>query len=245
MGFSLNQILNISRSGMIARLLDLDVTSNNMANTNTSGYKSNRSNFQELLDKERFTGTQLVATQRSNLQGAIAISPNSWDLAVEGPGYFGITLPDGQTAYTRDGHFNLDSNRQLVDAAGHKVIWQGQIPQDAQEFHVNPDGTIMARQDTTWTQVGTIQLYRFPNPNGLNSYSQNMVMETAVSGAPVAGTPDSDNYGRIVGGALEASNVNISNEMTQLISVQRSFSLSLRTFQSTDQMISQAIHMRG
>ena len=243
--FSLNQILNISRSGMIARLQDLDIVSNNLANTSTTGYKSNRTNFQELLDSQRFTGTQLVATQRMNSQGALGISPLPWDLAVEGPGYFGITMPDGQTAYTRDGHFNLDSNRNLVDAAGNKVIWQGQAPQDALDFHVNPDGTVMALQGTTWNQIGTIQLYRFPNPNGLASQGQNLVLETAVSGAPTAGAPNSGNYGRIIGGALESSNVNIANEMTQLISVQRSFTLQLRTFQSTDQMISQAIHMRG
>ncbi len=245
MSYSLNQILNISRSGMIARLLDLDITSNNLANVSTTGYKSNRSNFQELLEKQRFSGTQIVTTQRAIAQGAIAVSPSAWDLAVEGQGYFAIKLPDGQTAYTRDGHFNLDANRQVVDASGHPLVWQGTVPQDAQEFHVNPDGTVMALQGTTWSQIGTLQLYRFPNPNGLAAFSQNLLLETAVSGAAAAGAPDSANYGRVVGGALESSNVNLSNEMAQLIEVQRSFTLQLRTFQQTDQMISLAIHMRS
>ncbi len=245
MGFSLNQILNISRSGMIARLLDLDVTSNNLANVSTTGYKSNRSNFQELLDQYRYTGTQIVSTQRSNIQGAVTVSPNAWDIAIQGAGYFAIKLPDGRTAYTRDGHFNLDSNRQIVDSAGHPLVWQGTIPQNATEFHVNPDGTVMGLQGSTWSQIGVIQIYRFPNPNGLQSRGQNLLLESPVSGAAVAGAPDSANYGRLIGGALESSNVNVANEMAQLIEVQRSFTLQVRTLQQTDQMISQAIHMRS
>ncbi len=241
---TLTQILHVTRSGMLSRLMDLDVVSNNLANINTVGYKSSRSNFQEMLNDSLYNGVQLAATQRFMDQGSLRESSNPFDIAVQGDGFFAVTLPDGRTAYTRDGQFSLDANLKLVTANGYPLVWQGTIPADASAVHVNPDGSVMALQGNTWNQVGTIQLNRFANPSGLQGFGQNLWLPSDVSGQAQAGTPGTQGFGQLVGNALEASNVNPASEMTSLITLQRSFELSLRTFQQTDQMLSEAIHMR-
>jgi flagellar basal-body rod protein FlgG len=241
---SLTQILNVTRSGMLARLIDLDLVSNNLANVNTNGYKSSRSNFQELLNAERYSGVQIRSTQRFMDQGQIKKTANPLDLAINGNGFFAVTLPDGRTAYTRDGQFTLDAQRRIVSANGYPLVWQGQIPQDASDINVLPDGTVMALQGSAWNEIGRIQLSRFPNPTALEGYGQSLWLETPPSGAAQAGAPGAEGYGQILSGALEGSNVSLANEMSQLVTLQRSFEMSLRTFQQTDQMLSQAIHMR-
>jgi len=238
----------MNRSGMLARLLDLDIVSNNLANFNTIGFKASRSNFQELLTVAEAvvnpTGVQLRSTQRLTSQGALKESENPLDLAISGEGLFAVTLPDGRTAYTRDGQFTLDAARNIVTASGYPLVWEGALPEDAADIHVNPDGAVMVLQGDTWAQVGTIALSRFANPDGLQGIGQNLWLETEVSGQVQTGAPGSELFGPILGNALEQSNVNLASEMTRLISLQRSFELSLRSFQSTDEMISQAIHMR-
>lgn len=241
---TLGQILHIARSGMLARLLDLDQVSHNLSNVNTVGFKSSRSNFQELLEGQRLNGVQLRATQRFMDQGALTQTSNPLDLAINGPGFFAVTLPDGRTAYTRDGQFTLDARRQIVNANGFPLVWDGEIPEDAQDVAVNPDGTVMVQQGEDWNTAGTISLNRFPNPSGMEGFGNNLWLETEVSGAVETGSADADGYGQIVGSALESANVNIANEMTQMVALQRSFEMSLRTFQQTDEMMSQAIHMR-
>ncbi len=245
MTFTLTQILNVTRSGMLTQLLDLDVVSNNLANVNTIGYKSSRANFQELLNARQYGGVQLSSTQNFMQQGSLSETSNALDLAIQGPGFFAVSLPDGRTAYTRDGRFGLGPDLQIVSANGYPLVWDGQIPQDAVAVHINPDGTVMAQQGDTWNQVGTIQLNRFPNPNGLQNFGQNLWLASDVSGAAEAGAPASENFGQIVGNAVEQSNVDMASEMTQMISLQRSFELSLRTFQQTDQMLGEAIHIRA
>lgn len=241
---SLTQILHITRSGMLARLLDLDVVSHNLANINTTAFKSGRSNFQELLNQRGLGGVQLRVTQRLLDQGSLRLTEKPLDLAIEGEGYFMLILPDGRTAYTRDGEFTLDANRQIVNANGMRLAWNGQIPQDASQINVFPDGTVMVWQGTQWVRAGQIQLARFANPNGLLSYGSNLWLENDVSGAAQVGTATTQGYGVIRSGALEQSNVNIANEVTQMVTLQRSFEMSLRAFQQTDQMLSQAIHLR-
>lgn len=241
---SLTQILNVARSGMLARLTDLDLVSNNLANINTPGFKSSRSNFQELLNAARYNGVQIRSTQRFMDPGQINRTSNPLDLAITGDGFFAVTLPDGRTAYTRDGHFTLDSQLRIVSSDGYPLVWQGQVPQDASDVNVFPDGTVMALQGETWNEIGRIQVSRFPNPTALEGYGQNLWLETTISGAAQAGDPGSEGYGQLMSSALEGSNVNLANEMAQLVTLQRSFEMSLRTFQQTDQMISLAIHMR-
>ncbi|HEC61850.1 MAG TPA: flagellar hook basal-body protein [bacterium] len=243
---TITQILHITRSGMLARLQDLDLVSHNLANANTFGFKSSRTNFQELLNSRRYGGVQLQATQRFMQQGSLQMTEKPLDLAIEGEGFFAVSLPDGRTAYTRDGQFHVDSDGQIVNASGNRLVWDGgQIPVDTVGVQVNLDGSVMILQAAaTWDQLGTIELSRFPNPNGLDGYGQSLWLETDVSGTAETGMPGSEGLGQVVGGALEQSNVSIANEMTQIISLQRSFQMSTRAFQQTDQMLSQAINLR-
>ncbi|MFZ5808662.1 MAG: flagellar hook-basal body protein [Chloroflexota bacterium] len=244
MTITLHQILHISRSGMMTRMLDLDLVSHNLSNINTAGFKTSRSNFQEMLNQRIYNGVQLRTTQRFMDQGAFKQTSRPLDLAINGGGFFAVTLPDGRTAYTRDGEFTLDSNRQIVNANGFPLVWDGSIPDDAEEVNVETDGSVMVLQGGTWNQAGVIQLARFPNENGLEGFGNNLWLETTVSGAPIIGAPTSEGYGEVRNHMLEQSNVNIANEMSQMILLQRSFELSLRTFQATDQMLDQAIQMR-
>lgn len=244
MTISINEILNITRSGMLTRLQDLDLISNNLANINTNGFKSSRSNFQEMLINLQYGGTQLRATQRFMDQGSLQMTGNPLDLAISGQGFFAVQLPDGRTAYTRDGQFTLDANNRIVNMSGLPLVWNGQVPPDASGITVNQDGTVMAMQGGTWTQIGIIPLYSVANPNGLINYGGNLLLETEASGATQSGTAGEQGLGKIKNGALEQSNVNMADEMTQLISIQRSFEMSLRTFQQTDQMLALAIRMR-
>jgi flagellar basal-body rod protein FlgG len=244
MGLNINQILNISRCGMMARMNDLDLVSHNLANINTTGFKTSRSNFQEMLNQRLYNGVQLRTTQHFMDQGAFKQTSRPLDLAIYGEGFFSVTLPDGRVAYTRDGEFNLDANHRLVNSNGFPLVWDGTIPDDAEEINIEADGTVMVMQNGTWNQAGTLQITRFPNANGLQGYGDNLWVETEASGAAIVGAPKSEGFGEIRNHTLEQSNVNIANEMTQMILLQRSFDLSLRTFQATDQMLDQAIQLR-
>jgi flagellar basal-body rod protein FlgG len=244
MPLSFTGILNITRNSMLARLLDLDVRSHNLSNIQTSGYKSTRMNFQETLEAEQAGGVQISSTQRAMDQGSIRKTNNPLDMAIGGEGFFSVTLPGGETGYTRDGQFQLDANRQIVSPSGLPLVWEGQIPEGATSVHANPNGSIVALVGDTWTAAGQVQLTRFPNPSGLESFGQNVYLETEVSGTPQTGKPAEDGFGQIIGSALEGSNVNLADEMTSIIALERSFQMSVRAFQSTDQMMGQAIHMR-
>lgn len=247
---SFSKILHISRSSMLARFTDLDVVSHNLSNVNTVGYKRSRSNFQELLDIQTapddisYNGVRVEATQHLFDQGGLQVTGNSLDLAISGEGFFAVTLADGRTAYTRDGQFFLDEGLNIVTADGNALDWTGAIPPDTLELAVQPDGTVMVFNGTDWNQAGTIGLTRFTNPSGLFGYGDNLWLESDASGAPQAGAAAAPPFGEIVGSALEMSNVNMAEEMTQMVTLQRSYEISMRVFQNTDQMMIQAIRMR-
>lgn len=244
MSDSLFHILNISQSAMLSQLQNLDMTSNNLANVSTAGFKSARGNFQELLNKAQLEGTKLSATQLLMTQGALRTSDNPLDVAIQGEGFFQVRLTDGRTAYTRDGELHIDANRNLVTSTGERLIWQGQLPQTFDEIAITPNGTVNVRVGTTWSQAGTIRTARFTNPSGLQGYGQNLWLATPESGQAQVGTPGATNFGSLQSGAIEGSNVNIADEMTNMTILQRAFDMSTRAFQTTDTMISQAIHMR-
>jgi flagellar basal-body rod protein FlgG len=241
---SLFHILNISRQDMLGSLNDLDVTSNNLANVNTAGFKSSRANFQELLDKASQNGSHLSATQVLTSEGSIRETDRTLDWAVQGEGYFAMKLPGGETGYTRDGQFDLDSQRQLVNSSGLLLNWEGQVPEGTEDVSVQPDGTVLGLQGGNWDKIGTVQLTRFPNPSGLHENGQNIWMETEASGKAETKAPGTAGFGWIQAQSVEQSNVDLSNEMTHMMTLQRAFQMSVRTFQQTDQMITQAIHMR-
>ena len=245
MPYSLLSTLNISRQDMLRRLDDLDVTSSNLANVNTSGYKANRSNFQEMLNQKLEEGTRLVSTQSLQTQGSLKDSDNPLDWAIQGEGFFSVTLPNGDTGYTRDGEFSLDAERKLVNANGYPLVWEGEVPEGVTDINIQPDGTVTALDaDGQSVDVGTVQLTRFPNPTGLTGYGDNVWLESDASGAAQTGAPGDENFGIISSHKVEQSNVDLAREMSHLMTLQRSFSMSLTAFQQTDSMISQAINLR-
>ncbi len=245
MSSSLFHTLNISRQDILSHMLDLDVTSSNLANVNTAGYKTARSNFQEMLNAQLKEGTQMRATQALTMQGSLRTSASSLDWAIQGDGYFGVTLPDGTLGYTRDGQFALDADNTLVTASGYPVVWDGEITEGMTNVNVNSTGTVTATDaDGATAEVGTIQLTRFPNPGGLTDNGKNILLESDASGAAQAGDPGSENIGTLSSFKVENSNIDLAQEMTRLISLQRTISMSLKAFQQTDTMISEAINLR-
>ena len=242
---SLFHTLNISRQDILSHMLDLDVTSSNLANVNTAGYKATRSNFQEMLNEQLKEGTQMSATQILTTQGSLRNSTSSLDWAIQGDGFFSVTLPDGTIGYTRDGQFSLDAEGNLVTANGYPLVWDGEITEGMTNISVSSNGTVSATDaDGATAEVGTVQLTRFPNPSGLTDNGNNILLESDVSGAAQAGEPGSENFGTLSGFKVENSNVDIGQELTRLISMQRNLSMSLKAFQQTDTMISEAINLR-
>ncbi len=242
---SLFSTLNISRQDILARLRDLDVTSNNLANVNTSGFKANRSNFQEMLADQLKEGTRVVNTQLLLNQGSLVDSSNPLDWAIQGEGFFSVTLPNGDTGYTRDGEFTLDTDRTIVNANGYPLVWDGEVPEDAVDIAMQANGTVTAlNANGESTDIGTVQLTRFTNPTGLTGYGENVWLESDSSGPAQAGAPGEEGFGIIASHKVEQSNVNLGREMGRLMTLQRSFSMSISAFQQTDSMISLAINLR-
>ena len=245
MPYSLLSTLHISRQDLLSRLNDLDVTSNNLANVNTAGYKTNRSNFQEMLNKKLEEGTRIVSTQSLQTQGSLKDSESPLDWAIQGEGFFSVTLPNGDTGYTRDGQFTLDADRKLVNANGYPLVWDGQIPEGVTDIQIQSNGKVTALDANGQSVgVGTVQLTRFPNPTGLTGYGDNIWLASDASGAAQTGAPGDENFGTVTSHKVEQSNVDLAREMAHLMTLQRSFSMSLTAFQQTDSMISQAINLR-
>jgi flagellar basal-body rod protein FlgG len=198
-----------------------------------------------MLNEQLKEGTQLRNTQMLTMQGDLRNSDNPLDWAIQGEGFFSVTLPNGDTGYTRDGQLVLDADRNLVTADGYPLVWDGEIPEGTTSIQVQTDGTILAFDaDGASTEAGTVELTRFPNPSGLTSFGDNVWLESDASGAPETGAAGSENFGTIHGSKVEQSNVTLTQELTHLISLQRSFSMSIKALQQTDAMIGLAINLR-
>ena len=182
MAASLFHVLNISRQDMLSKLNDLDGSANNLANSNTVGYKPVRSNFQELLDNMTYGGTLQTGSQVLTQQGTLKSTSNPMDVAIQGDGFFAVTYAAGKTGYSRDGQFSLDANNNLVNSSGFPLVWNGTIPVGAEEIQFQENGVVQTRIGDTWTQAGTIQLYRVPNPTGLQLNGNNVYITTTNSG---------------------------------------------------------------
>jgi len=241
---SFNQLIEVARTSMASRMQDLDNTSNNFANITTVGYKQSRMNFNELLEEATLEGVKISASQKNMSQGAMRNTQNPLDMYIQGDGFFGVKMADGRTAYTRNGEFQLDANMQIQDGVGDLLDWQGTLPEGTTNVDVHQDGSIYALVGDTWSNAGTVNLYKFINPSGLSGYGNNLWLETESSGAPGMGTPGQDGFGQLKGSVLEGSNVSLSEEYSHLISLQRSFQVSVRNLKMTDTMIGQAIRMR-
>ncbi|MBN1493723.1 MAG: flagellar basal-body rod protein FlgG [Candidatus Omnitrophica bacterium] len=245
-------------TGMIAQELYVDVTANNIANVNTNGFKKTRVDFEDLLYQiNKVPGTEVAsgvqnptgiqvglgvrptATQKIYTQGDFKITGNALDLAIEGEGFFQMTMPSGELRYTRDGAFRIDSEGQVVNGDGFLLEPAITIPTDAVEVSVGVDGTVSVLQagDTAATTVGQIELVRFPNQAGLLSEGRNLLSETAASGSPVTGTPGEDGIGEIASGTLESSNVELVEEMVNLIIAQRGFEANSNSIKTADEML--------
>ena len=248
----------IARTGLEAQQTQLDVISNNLANVSTNGFKRARAVFEDLLYQtirqpgaqntqqnqigsglQIGTGVRTVATERIHTQGSLQQTGNPLDMAVQGNGYFQVTLPDGTPAYTRDGAFQLDSQGQIVTASGFPMEPAIIIPNDAQTITIGRDGTVSVLQagQTAPTVVGNIQIATFVNPGGLSSAGENLFRETVSSGTATPNTPGNNGAGLINQQFVETSNVNVAEELVNMITTQRAFELNSRAVQTSDQML--------
>jgi len=248
----------VAKTGLDAQQTEMAVIANNLANVNTTGFKTGRAVFQDLLYQnvsqvgaattqnteaptgaEMGTGVQLVSTEKLYTQGDINQTGNTFDMAINGNGFFQVLMPDGTTAYTRDGSFQLSATGQLVTASGYQVQPAITIPQGAQSVTVGTDGTVqvlMAGQSSP-TTVGTLQLANFINPAGLQPNGENLLMPSASSGTATTGTPGLNGLGTLQQGAVEASNVNVVEEMVDMIETQRAYEMNTKAIETNDQML--------
>ena len=248
----------VAKTGLDAQQTRMNVISNNLANVNTTGFKRDRAVFEDLLyqnirqaggqtgaDTQAATGFQLgtgvrvLATEKITAQGNMQTTENSLDIAIAGDGYFQIAQPDGTIAYTRDGNFNLDNAGQIVTSSGHLLQPAITVPANASSVTIGPDGTVSIElQAGGGAQVlGQLQMARFINAAGLQSIGQNLLKETPASGAPQVGNPGVDGMGILMQGALEASNVNVVEEMVSMIENQRAYEINSKAISTVDGML--------
>jgi flagellar basal-body rod protein FlgG len=257
---SLNALMRVARSGLVAQETDMNVIANNLANTDTIGFKQSRAEFQELLDAAweeppagsnrnagQAAGTFLAAIQRMFDQGPIEASKFQWDMAIEGDGFFQVRLQDGTTGYTRDGSFRLDAEGRLTTVDGYLLLPSFTLPPDTEEATVNSVGEILVRRtgETDPYVLAQITLARFPNPNGLDNIGDDIFQSSDVSGQPTVSPAGHNGFGQIIGYALEKSNVDMSQQMVDMITTQRAYTLLSRVLQSSDEMLGMAIHLRS
>ncbi|MDR0213296.1 MAG: flagellar basal-body rod protein FlgG [Comamonas sp.] len=250
--------LFIAKTGMEAQQTQLDVISHNLANVSTTGYKRANAVFEDLIYQNlRQSGSQTteqnqlptglhlglgvrtVATTRNFLQGSLQQSSNALDVAINGNGFFEVNMPDGTIAYTRDGSFEVDAQGQLVTSSGLPVANGITIPQGATKVSISADGVVSATMpgQAAPQQVGNIAMSQFINPAGLEPRGQNLYVETASSGQPQQGTPGTNGLGTIQQGYLEASNVNVVQELVTMIQTQRAYEMNSKAIQTSDQML--------
>nr|MCS5617808.1 flagellar basal-body rod protein FlgG [Pirellulales bacterium] len=253
-------------SGMQAQQLNVEVISNNLANMNTTGFKRQRAEFQDLLYQnvqqmgmassdagtivptgvQVGLGVQAASVYRITEQGSLSNTGNPFDLAISGHGYFRIQMPDGSDAYTRAGNFAISPEGQIVTADGYTVAPGVAIPQGAREVAINAQGQVQALVDgqTEPQTVGQLELATFFNDAGLEATGDNLFLESAASGTATVGTPGSPGFGSIRQGFVEAANVNAVSEITALIQAQRAYEMNARVITAADEMLAASSNLR-
>ena len=250
---------------MEAQQINMDVTANNLANVNTTGFKKSRADFQDLLYQtirvagstqaqgiqvptgiQIGLGTRLAAVQKIFTQGDFHATGNALDMVIEGDGFFQVILPSGELAYTRDGSFKKDGQGNLVTSDGYLVQPEISMPAEAREISIGKDGTVSAllAGQSAPEELGQIQLVKFLNPAGLESLGGNLFAETAASGAAETGTPGQIGLGTLSSGSVEMSNVKVVEEMINLIVAQRAYEVNSKSIQTADEMLSMANTIR-
>jgi flagellar basal-body rod protein FlgG len=248
----------IAKTGLEAQQTRMAVITNNIANVNTTGFKRDRAIFEDLLYQNvrqvgasssqdtqlpsglmLGTGVHTVATEKLHTQGNLVQTGNSLDLAVNGRGFFQIQMPDGTTAYTRDGSFQVNADGQMVSSSGYQLSPNVTIPQGAQSVTVSPDGVVSVLQtgSSTPTQVGSLQLADFINPAGLQPIGRNLFLESQASGSPQVGTPASSGLGSLAQGSVESSNVNVVEELVAMIETQRAYEMNSKAISTVGSML--------
>ena len=254
----MNPALWAAKTGLDAQQTRMAVTSNNLANVGTTGFKKGRAVFEDLLYQNvrqvgaatsqdtvaptglsLGTGVRVVATEKSFTQGNMSQTGNSLDVAISGRGFFQVLLPDGTMGYTRDGSFNVNAQGELVTSSGYTVQPGITIPDGAQSVSIGKDGTVSVQVagQSAPTQVGSLQLFDFINPAGLQPRGENMYLESAASGTATSGTPGLNGLGTTEQGSLEASNVNVVEELVNMIETQRAYEMNSKAISTTDQML--------
>jgi flagellar basal-body rod protein FlgG len=256
--------LQIAATGMVAQETKLDTIANNLANSNTTGYKRQDAEFEDLLYQNERTaaanpaggvgpvgtqigsGVRVIATSRSFSQGAIQQTSNPLDIAIEGNGFIAVQRKAGEMGYTRSGSLKVDAQGRLVTSDGLGVEPAITVPPDATSISISADGNVSAVTpgQRTPTQLGQLHLVTFPNPNGLDAAGHNMYTASAASGEPVTGAPGTDGRGTILQGALEGSNVEVVNEMIGLVRTQRAYEINSKVIAAADEMLRKATDIR-
>jgi len=258
--------LDIAGTGMLAQQTNVEVISNNIANMTTTGYKRRRAEFQDLIYQnlrrvgsnssdtgsivpagaQVGLGVKTAAIYRINAQGNLQQTSNTLDMAIQGNGYFQITMPSGDTAYTRDGTFGLAPDGTIVTADGYTVQPGLQIPPAATGVTVNTSGQVQVTLtgQTAPQTIGQLQLAVFPNEAGLEAQGDNLFLQTSASGAPVAGNPGTAGFGSVMQGFIETSNVNVVSEITSLITAQRAYEMNSRVITTSNDMLSTLTNLR-
>ncbi len=258
--------LDIGATGMLAQQTNVDVISNNIANMTTTGFKRQRVDFKDLIyqnidrpgaqssdaDTRLPSGIQLGlgvrvgAVYRLNEQGTLQITSNPLDLAISGEGFFQVQMPDGTTGYTRSGVMQMNENGEIVTSEGYLLDPSITIPNNATEVDINISGEVFAKiaGQTTLSNLGQIQLARFVNPTGLEAVGDNILIETEASGAPTTGNPGDEGFGTIKQGAVENSNVDVVEEITRLITAQRSYEMNSKVISTSDEMLQTVTQLR-
>ena len=253
----MNLALWSAKTGLDAQNTQMAVIANNLANANTTGYKSDRAAFQDLLYQNvrqvgaqstqntqystgltLGTGVSIVATEKDYTQGSVTQTNGSLDLSISGKGFFQITMPDGTLAYSRDGSLSLDNQGNVVTASGYPLAPAITIPAGTQSVTIGADGSVTAVSAANkTTTIGQIQLADFINEEGLQPTGNNLLVESAASGSPQTGTAGANGLGTIQQGSLETSNVNTVTELVNMIECQRAYEMNSKAITTTDQML--------
>ena len=248
----------IAKTGMSAQQTQMDVVSHNLSNVSTTGYKRQSAVFEDLIyqnlrqvgsqaDEQNILptgmhlglGVRTVATTRNFTQGTPMESGKDLDVAINGDGFFQVQMPDGTTAYTRDGTFSKDANGQLVTAGGYPLLDGITVPQDATKLSISRSGAVSVTLpgQAQPQQIGQLNTASFVNAPGLEPIGENLYRESAASGAPQTGTPGTNNLGTVMQGFLESSNVNVVEELVQMIQTQRAYEMNSKAISTSDQML--------
>jgi flagellar basal-body rod protein FlgG len=250
--------LYIATTGMAAQQTSIEVISNNLANVSTTGFKKSSAEFHELLYQtfrsagaprtsgvlpvgiQIGLGVHTMSAHKTFRQGDLDHTDNDLDMAIEGEGFFQVTMPDGSTGYTRAGNFKLNDEGSIVTAEGLQLLPSISVPNGMTHISISPEGVVSGQPAGTnlETTLGTIELARFANPAGLDSLGRNLYKDTVASGGPITGVPDKEGFGQLEQGFLESSNVNIAEEMVRMIVAQRAYELNSKAIQTSDEMLS-------